>query len=168
MKSTDARFAKSKYLALSELGTRLNLSFSSQLEIGDKIIALDGNKKCLLVLETKKESTQPYIIDLDKVAAVSVKKSYGKINQGSLRNKAMEEFLTRIDLQFEFTDETNTMVLPFYDSQADDRKDRPKLDRNAKNWQMILSKMAGPQPGTIILLVVLITIIVIRQLYFNS
>jgi hypothetical protein len=147
MKNVDARFAKSKYLKVSELGTRFNLSFSSQLEFGNKIIALDGIKKCLLVLETGKELNQPYVINLNNVVAVTIKKSYGSINQGELRNKGIEEFLTRTDLQFEFDNNNKTINLPFYDREIDDRRDRQKLDRNAKNWQMILSKIIGSQTG---------------------
>ena len=59
MKHVDTRSAKSKYLEVSELGTRFNLSFSSQLEFGNKIIALDGRKKCLLVLETGTDTITP-------------------------------------------------------------------------------------------------------------
>jgi hypothetical protein len=33
--------------------------------------------------------------------------------------------------------------LSFYDSETDDLQDIPRLDKNAKNWQLILSKMAA-------------------------
>ena len=147
MKNFATRFDKATYLKVSELGTRLNLSFSSQLVFGNKIIALDGIKKCLLVLETDKESNQPYVIDLNSVAAASVKKSYGNIDQGQLQNKGIEEFLKRIDLQFEFSSKKETVVLSFYNCEIDDKIDRPKMVRNAKNWQMILSKLIGLQTG---------------------
>ena len=45
MKSVDATFAKSKYVLLSELGSKFNLSFSSHLVLNNKLIALDGLKK---------------------------------------------------------------------------------------------------------------------------
>ena len=145
MKNVDARFAKSKYLEVSEFGTRFNLSFSSQLKFGNKIIALDGIKKCLLVLETDKEINQPYIIDLNNVAVVTVKKSYGNIKHGELKNKGIEEFLKRIDLQFEFANNNETISLSFYDRETDDKRDRSKLDRNAKIWQMILTRIIGSE-----------------------
>ncbi len=144
-----ARFDKTPYLKVSELGTRFNLSFSSHLVFGKKIIALDGIKKCLLVLETDKESNQPFVIDLNSVAAVSVKKSYGKIDQGQLKNKGVEEFLKRIDLQFEFINKKETIVLSFYNCELDGKRERPKLLRNANDWQMILSKLIGLQTGKI-------------------
>src|SRR5687767_10387578 len=127
MKSVDTGFTKSKYLEVSELGSRYNLSFSSQLELGDKLIALDGVRKCLLVVQTDKEVGQPTIIDLNKVSAVTVRKNYGRINPGELKNKTIDEFLERVDLHFLFRSNDETLVLPFYDSERDDKKDRAKL-----------------------------------------
>jgi hypothetical protein len=150
MRHVEARFAKSKYVQISELGSRYDLSFSSQLVFGNKIIALDGLKKCLLVLETDKVFNQPRLIDLHQVVAVTVKKSYRSINQGELKYKDIEEFVKSIDLQFEFINKSETIVLPFYNSETDAPEERPKLDRNAKNWQMILSKMTGSKTDKII------------------
>jgi hypothetical protein len=149
MKHIEARFAKSKYVQISELGSRFNLSFSSQLVLGNKLIALDGLKKCLLILETGAALTEPCLIDLHKVVAVAIKKSYRSINQGELKSKDIEEFVKRIELQFEFTNKEETIVLPFYDIETDEPRDRPTLARNAKNWQMILSRLAGSQTGKI-------------------
>lgn len=143
MKYVHTKFAKSKYLEVSEIGTRFNLSFSSQLILGNKIIALDGIRKILLALETDKDSNEPYFIDLSNVAAVTVKKSYGSIKQGELKNNGIEDFLEKIDLQFVFNNNSENFILPFYDQGTDDQTDRQKLDRNAKNWQLILSKMVG-------------------------
>jgi hypothetical protein len=141
MKSVGTVFTKSKYLEVSELGSRYNLSFSSQLVLGDKIIALDGIRKCLLVVEINNELKVPNIIDLDKVASVTVRKIYGRINQGELQSKEIDEFLDKVDLQFQFNNGSEIFVLTFYDSQINHRRDRAKLARNAKNWQLILSKM---------------------------
>jgi len=143
MKNVQTRFAKSKYSELNELGTRFNLSFSSRLVFSNKIIALDGTKKCLLVLNTDNELGEPCLIDLNDVAVITVKKSYGSIKQGELKNKGIEEFLKRIDLEFEFSNRTETIVLPFYEPGTDDPGDRTKLNRNAKTWHMILSALAG-------------------------
>lgn len=130
-------FGKDKYQQLSELGSRFDLSFSSHMVIGNKILALDGIKKSLLVLETNNES---YIIELNKVAAVSVKKIYSSIGAGKLNNNG-SEFLNSIELQFEFRNKKGTVCLPFYNCEKDDPRNLPRLDRNAANWQMILSKM---------------------------
>jgi len=139
MSNIKVRFAKSKYQQLSELGSRLDLSFSSYMVIGNKLLALDGIKKSLVVLESDNKS---YVIELNKVAFVSVKKTYNSIYPGELNNKGIEEFLNTIELQFEFANEQETVCLPFYNCEKDDLRSLPRLERNAKNWQMILSKMA--------------------------
>lgn len=145
MKQSNRRFAKSKYLQLSKLGSQLNLSFSSYLVLNNKLIALDGIKRTVLVSETIDGSDNAFIIHLDKVAAVSVKKCYGSIKPGELKTRKMDDFLKRIDLQFEYASDKEAIVLTFYDCKTNDLRDLPVLERNAKNWQMILSKMAGSQ-----------------------
>jgi hypothetical protein len=141
MKNVDTKSAKSRYTLLSELGSEFNLSFSSHLVLHNRLIALDGIKRILLVSEANNEVQQPCIIELNKVAAVSIKKTYGSIKSGELRIKRFEEFLRRIDLQFEYRDKNESVVLPFYDNETDAFRDLPRLEKNAKNWQMILSKL---------------------------
>ena len=142
MKNVNTRLVKDKYKQLSELGSRYNLSFSSHLILGSKLIALDGINKSLLISEVNNELDQPHIIELNKVAAVSIKKGYGNIKPGQLTNKSFEEFLKRIDLKFEYGNQDQaTVFLTFYDSETDEVRDIPRLERNAKNWQLILSKM---------------------------
>jgi len=131
--------AKNKYAELSELGSRLNLSFSSQLAIGDKIMALDGVKRCLFLLDTGNGSK--HVIDLNKVAVITLKKSYGSIDHEELKYKGMNAFLESMELQFEFVDNDNTIILPFYDCNTDKQTDRLKLVKNGENWHRMLSKM---------------------------
>lgn len=138
MSNREANFAKDKYQQLSELGTKFDLAFSSHMVIGNKLLALDGIKKSLLVLETNNES---YIIELNKIVSVSVKKIYSSIGPGALNNIEKEEFLNTIELQFEYSNKEGTVCLPFYNCKKDDPQNLPRLERNAKNWQMILSKM---------------------------
>jgi len=143
MKHRNITFDKNNYLQLSELGSKSNLSFSSHLVLGNKIIGLDGTKKRLLVSEINNGYSKSYIIELDKVKAISVKKSYNSIKPGELNKRKFEEFLKTIHLQFEFSDEAETIVLPFYENETDHIRDLPRLERNAKNWQLILSKIIG-------------------------
>ena len=139
MNNMKVKSAKDKYKCLSELGSKFNLSFSSHMVIGNKLLALDGIKKCLLVLEVNNES---YIIELNKVTSIAVKMTYSSKRSGVLNNEGIEEgYLNTIELQFEYSNK-GKVCLPFYNCQKDDPQDLPKLERNAKNWQMILSKMA--------------------------
>ena len=135
-----AKFVKDKYVLLSELGSKFNLCFSSHFVLGNRLVALDGIKKILLVSDTNNELSQPYIIELNKVMAISIKKIYGSIGSDELRTKNFEDFLKRIDLQFEYLDKDEPVVLTFYDSEINELRYLPGLERNAKNWQMILSK----------------------------
>ena len=143
MRNVDVLHDKSKFLEVSELGSRYNLSFSSQLVLRNRIIAVDGVKKTLLMLETGKGTDQPLLIDLNKVRTVAVRKSYGTIKHGELKNKGIEEFLDTIELQFHLRDKSGTIDLPVYNREIDDKADRKRLDKNAKNWQRMLSKMIG-------------------------
>jgi hypothetical protein len=138
MNNMKVKSAKDKYKQLSELGSKLNLSFSSHMVIGNKLLALDGIKKCLLVLEANNES---YIIELNKVTSIAVKMTYSSKRSGVLNNEGIEEYLNTIELQFEYSNK-GKICLPFYNCQKDDPQDLPKLERNAKNWHMILSKIA--------------------------
>lgn len=150
MKNADAKLAKRKYIQLSELGSKYNLSFSSHLVLKNKIFALDGIKNCLLVSKTNKPLHQTYIIDLNSVAVVSLKKTYHSIKPGELKHKELDDFLTRIDLQFEYNSKTEIDILSFYDCETDDWQDIPTLERNAKNWQMMLSKIIGFRPNKMV------------------
>jgi hypothetical protein len=149
MKNKKSRFAKDKYLLLSELGSKLNLSFSSHLVLGNKLVALDGIKRTLLICDLYNELNPPHIILLNAVTTVSIKKIYSNIAPGEIQLKGVEEFLRTIDLQFEYSDNNEPGVLTFYDKETNALQDIPMLERNAKNWQMILSKMVALQPNSI-------------------
>lgn len=148
MKNPAARLNKSVYLQISELGSKFNLSFSDHWVFNNKIIALDAVKKQLLVFETNKTSNQSYVIELNKVAAVTVKKAYSSIRAGELKNKRIEAFLQRIDVQFEYSNKTK-IVIPFYDAETDDRGERVWLERGAAEFQMQISMMAGSQTNKV-------------------
>jgi hypothetical protein len=136
----EASTTKSKYWEISELGSKFNLSFSSYLEFGKKIIALDGVKKSLLVLETNQDHKKPFIIDLSKVSAITVKRCFSSTGKEQLNDKGMEELLKSIDLEFKYG-RHETIIISFYDCKTDNISDVSKLERNARNWQMILTKM---------------------------
>lgn len=149
MKNINIRFAKGKHVQLGELQSKFDLSFSSYLVLGNQLIALDGIKKSLLVWETNKDLNQSYVIELNKVAAVSVEKSYGSIRPDDLYVSGSEDFVKRIDLQFKYSHK-KAIVLPFYDCDIDEIRDLSRLERSARDWQLILSKLVGSQTNNII------------------
>lgn len=138
MKNTSKQSSKDRYTQLSQLGSKLNLTFSSQMSIAGKTIALDGLKRKLLVLD---DGSRHYVIHLDDVKNISVKKTYTSIKPGELDKKRFDEFLQAILLYFEYRDGGRPVTLPFYERGNNSLHDLPMLERNARNWQMILSKM---------------------------
>src|SRR5690349_8016858 len=80
MKHINVKHVNNKYYDVSRLGSLHNLSFSSQLVIGDIIIALDGGKKTLLIVDTNPGVNKSDIIDLNDVSSVTVKRSYKGID----------------------------------------------------------------------------------------
>jgi len=142
MKNNNTRYGD-KFLQLSELGSKFNLTFSSHLALGNRIIALDGLRKKLMVVEMNNAVSRPYIVELDRVKAISLKKTYSSIKPGELDKRGLREFLESVYLQFEYMNEDKTIVLPFYEREKDRYQDLSRLERNAGNWQMILSKMAN-------------------------
>jgi hypothetical protein len=147
MKNKNEYPVRNKFSLLSELGFKLDLSFSSQMSVGNKVIALDGIKKKLLVLDTSDETKQHFIIHLDRVKSIAVKKKYCSIKAGDLKRKEFEEFLETIFLHFEYREGSKTVDLHFYERGKNRFSDVVMLERNARNWQLILSKMIVPTTG---------------------
>jgi hypothetical protein len=138
MNNENESFARSKYVALSEHGSRLNLSFTSHLVLGNSIVALDGIKKCLLVLDMRTETERLCFIDLNNIASITLIKSYGSINQAELNHKSIQDFLEKVQLQFRFNDKNGSIVLPFYDAETDAPTERARLEKSAASWQQLL------------------------------
>lgn len=129
------------YAQLRNMGSKFNLSFSSYITLGSKMIGLDVMKKKLLIAEKINGLFRPYIIGLNKVSVISVQKIYNSIKAGDLKKRRIEEFLQSIRLQLEFENGENTIVLSFYERATDDNNNLRWLESKAKNWQMMLSKM---------------------------
>ena len=135
------KFDKFSYLQLNKLGSKLNLSFSSYVTLGNKIIGLDVMKRKLLIAEKINGLFRPYFIELNKVSVITVQKIYNSIKAGDLKKRRIEEFLQSIRLQLEFENGENTIILPFYERTIDDIHNLKWLESKARNWQMMLSKM---------------------------
>lgn len=145
MKNTSNEIAKDKYSQLSKLGSKLNLSFSSHVLLGNKIIALDGMKKKLLVTNINNVLDEIYVIELSEVQSISIKKNYSSIKPEELNKREVEEFLETIVLQFQYRNEEKGIGLVFYERKKNSLYDLKVRERNARNWQLILSKMIIPK-----------------------
>ncbi len=149
MKNKVIQSVKNNYLQLRELGSKLSLSFSTHEIIAGKIIGLDRIDRKLVVFENN-EINQINIISLDEVSSISIKKIYNSIKPGELRKRKVYEFLKSIFLQFDFEDAREAIVLPFYENEINNVDDLLGLERNVKNWQVILSKMIGRQNNKLV------------------
>ena len=136
---------KKVFLKLSELGSKLNLSFSSHVLLIDKVIALDGIKRKLLVAKIADDLESSYTIELNEIKEISIRKTYSNIKPGELNKKKFNEFLESILLQFEYKNQDKKIGLPFYESDKHGIQNLEKLERNARIWQMILSKLINPK-----------------------
>ena len=94
-----------------------------------------------MVAELKSDPINPDVIELDRVNSISIRTTYSNIKPGDLNKKKFDEFLKTIHLQFEYKNGQATFVLPFYESDIIRFKSLSMLEKNARNWQLILSKM---------------------------
>lgn len=145
MVSWSVKKNENKYVRLSELASRYGLSFSSKMKLADKIIALDSAKKKLMVVELVDKTESINIVDLNEVKTISFQQTYENIEAGELRKKEIDEFVTSIQLQFEFHNELKKSSLLFFKKTKHFIRDLAKYRRNAKSWYMILSRLINPE-----------------------
>ena len=135
---------ESKYVRKShqtKSGIRFRLSFVQQEVFGDLLLSLDKIRKRLVisgVLEPLKIIT---LIDLCKVSFVSIKRVYKDIQHETAGQGLLEEYLEKIFFQFEFSDQSKTLLLPVFEKCADNAKDVGALEKRAVIWQLLLSKL---------------------------
>ena len=135
----------------SELGSRYQVNFTSQAILKDEILGIDGVQRKLLILNTTDKNEMPHeLIDLDELRHCSVKKSYGSINNGDLKNKKLEQYLEKIVLCFEFHMKKPAIEVSFYNHLKNHLYEISELEQKAKDWESFLSKMLHNTPRKII------------------
>ncbi|MEP7278576.1 MAG: hypothetical protein ABI813_08040 [Bacteroidota bacterium] len=132
-----------KYMQISQLGTRFNLSFSGYEKIGNKIMAFDGVRRKLLIIDAADSSEKYDIIELNEISKISIKKIFNSIEAGELKKRSLEQFIKNICLQFNFRNRLHSVVLSFYDRENDSITEALPLEKKARNWQILLSKIIG-------------------------
>ena len=125
----------------SRLGTAYNLSFSSQEVLSNVIIGLDGINRKILILESTETTFHDYVIDLNEVKHCSIKKYYGHIKPGGLKNHHMESFLEKICLHFEFLNGRESKEIVFYNHMDNHTYQLSVLQQKALNWKDSFEKM---------------------------
>jgi hypothetical protein len=126
----------------NELGIVCNLSFSSQEVFKGCAIGLDGKHRKLLIVEKSNATNYDWhLIDLDNVINCTLKKTYRSIKAGELEKRSIEEYLETINLRLEFLDHREPIEIPFYAHDSNKEVNITELERKARRWQIMLSKM---------------------------
>jgi hypothetical protein len=126
---------------LNKIGSQHALSFSSQEELLDIVIGLDGLQRKLLIVEENNGRYDWNIIDLEEVENCAVKKVYDSIDAGGLKRKLVEEYLRTIVLQFNFKNGKPPFDITFYKNIINNIHEMSELENRARKWQEMLSKM---------------------------
>jgi len=127
---------------LSRNRSEYNLSFTSQEVLKDYVFGIDAlQRKMLLIHRLKDGIYQDEVIALDEIKTCSVKKIYGAIEGGSLKNRKLEQHLKKIVLQFEFSHNKQTIELCFYEDIHNSIYQISEMEQKARHWQAMLSKL---------------------------
>lgn len=120
---------------LSECGSRHNLSFSSQEQLYNRVLALDGVHRKLVLLEPGYRGRhQVQVIDLDDVAACYVTMQY----------RSMQPRVpSQIGLQFHFNNARPAIEIPFFRTGDNTPQHWRQKEQKARDWSVIISKMLG-------------------------
>ena len=127
-----------------ELGLHYNLNFSNKAILDNCLLGFDAVQRKLLVLNRDNECSHE-LIDLHQLEFCFVKKTYGTIDGGALKNKRLEHYLEKIILCLELKTEKRKVEIVFYR-----RVDQPlyqlfELEQMAKDWEALLSKIPGKE-----------------------
>lgn len=124
----------------SQLGSENNLNFSSQEVLNNCILGLDGVNRKILVVAKEDGFYSSFIINLNEVKNCTVKKVYGTIKVGDLKDHRLDQYLEKIILHFEFNRRPSVEIL-FYKNHENHIYEMQELEQKAKHWEAILSKM---------------------------
>ena len=128
---------------LSKIGSQHRLCFTSQEELLNIVIGLDGLQRKLLTAEENNGRYDWNIIDLDEVENCSVKKVYDSIKAGGLIRKWIVEYLRTVALRFHFKNDKPSFDLIFYENTVNNIYEMSELESKARKWQAMLSKMTA-------------------------
>ena len=110
----------------------LALDIAGVMRFANNIIKKVETRSGLNIPEDKKEEFEK-----------SFKANDGDKLIGDLKNKKLEQHLQKIVLHFEFKDSKLPIDVPFFDHIENSIYQLSEMDRKAKYWQTMLSKMIG-------------------------
>lgn len=116
------------------------LTLSSQEVLKNKIISLDGQHKKLLILDFGDTETM-VTINLADVKDCKLTREYEQVDFGSGKRSDIEHQLRSIGIMFSFKKRTGLFPLTFYDSKINSIYEMADLEKKAKDWEVLLSKL---------------------------
>lgn len=126
----------------SELGSRYELSFSSQEVLSNTIIGMDGMNRKLLVLQYHGNDLYSHsVISLDEVRSCKLDIGETLLEEYGAYELYQNKKVNRIDLSFHFYTPADVVSICFYDETINDEREEEELGQKAKDWEVILSKM---------------------------
>ena len=131
----------------NQIGAENGLSFSSNEFLKNSIMGLDGLNRKVLVVTIEDGYYGSIIIDLKQVKNCSVKKLYGTINGGVLKSQKLEKFLEKIVLHFEIYNKPSVEMV-FYTHFENHIYESVDMEKKARHWETILSKMREPMQSS--------------------
>lgn len=147
MQNQHLKKKKEKLLfCLHKIGSQDKLSFTSQEELLNIVIGLDGLQRKLLIVEENNGGYNWNIIDLEEVENCSVKKVYDSIEAGGLKRKRIEGYLRTIVLQLNFKNRKPPFDVQFYKNIINSIYEMSGLENRARMWQEMISKMLTTKP----------------------
>ena len=128
---------------LKKIANHFRLSLSKIEIIRKTAIALDDTNKKLIVMD---EDDHPYFktFDLHNIDACAVKVAYRSIDAGELREKDMDEFIEKIQLQISHVDPTKSIDIGFYDMKKNTVHELRALIDKARSWRDKITAMRVP------------------------
>jgi hypothetical protein len=126
----------------SELGSKHQLSVSSQEMLKKCVIGLDGvHRKIVVLQEIDETNFNTSVIDLADVKACCVKEHYGTIKRGELKTQKLANYLEQVVLHLELNNGNEPVEIPFYQNFENHASEAPGLEQKARQWEAILSKL---------------------------
>ncbi|MGZ8544012.1 MAG: hypothetical protein ACXWV0_01900 [Flavisolibacter sp.] len=130
--------------SFSELGTRYQLSFSSQLNFPGILVGIDGIRRIMLVVKTGEAIPQWKLVDLVSIRNCTLLRNYEPIPACELRSYSPDRYLQAVHLRI-LTVNNEEILLPFYVKHLHNLKDLPRIAKTAQDWHhMILKLLPGP------------------------
>lgn len=121
--------------AFRDVAAEFDLTITQQHSLANRVIGFDEAAQKLLFLKISGAEQSGYLVDLDKVRYVEVKKVYELVKSERIDNA---ENIRLIALQIEYENEARPLQLPFYIKALDPPKEVQTRLEKAYMWQELL------------------------------